>query len=1054
MKLFSPLKSGAFTLLAIAISCSAFAEEENTIWELDIPGFQISDSPYEGWKLSAGEAIVDAESEPPLLHMSAGTDIYRYLPFYDAFHAGSEHYLQMHTDMDDPETYGASANVSEKGSHLGAFTHGITTYNLLQHPYFSENTSVKKNWAFRFWSSKPFRLKGISLKTEVSDGIIIQTEQNNFLQPPASRDKLRVTLHTTDTELRKQNTIEAEVIIYAQGEKTGIFRWQEEKDATVVLTKVREGVFTGTITLNEMHIAFLHANKSPTLGVRVLEATTPLTGWIFFPVLGEKKTGAIDWQFRIGDDTNSHAEWRKLTEGTELASGKRLRYIPNPDYRLTTDENDPFDLTDGELSSRKDDRIWFQKDAVGWYGAGGGIDMATILVDLEEVQPVGQIAIRLLAGKEQNGLRLPNALEFYASEDGETWHILQTMQKLMPAERALSDFKTAFYVPEEGSAFVHAFACKEPVLARHIAIRILPEASAFTDQISILKAEESSPAKPLASYPVTTFFSDGMVARPRQPEFTIFPNVHAHNWIMLESYLEEPYSALKVQIELPPGIQILPSTNKALEIQKVSTESSPDNIWEVANAEKIKAKSFPVYLEKTSDTPLAENAEITLTAYVDGAPSHVLRYPLRERALPEGPFTDSRDISLAWMGEQTQIEWPDFFTEFRQLGFNYISTFPRYWQNRNANRTWLENGKQKGLKLIADARSHGYKVVMNDSPFHEMMHTAAATRKENLSTPEYEKGFFLKNANGELTESPNPFYRGYHYQKEIDRIKELVKQTTPDHVYWDIELWWRSVRMAKADADVAKQWQDSGKEWDEFVTDAGTEMLRDLYNAVKEGMGDKPMPEIGLYGAYAAQAHPTDGLFQWSKIYPDYITISMPSLYVQGRVADVSSRIKNDYPLVQENIIPWLTAATYGAVAPASIESMILETLLNGAQGVTYYQYADFDPLHLYYQTRALATLGKFPDLLQTGAPKDASWKGDNPALSYTCFASDSEALILIGNYSRTSDNQTAIPPIFPHATTTEIREGNILSSPTANDAKIEVPPGEFILLHQKRTES
>ena len=40
--------------------------------------------------------------------------------------------------------------------------------------------------------------------------------------------------------------------------------------------------------------------------------------------------------------------------------------MPPPDYHLTKDENDCLDLTDGKLTSRSDDKVWFDRKAVGY----------------------------------------------------------------------------------------------------------------------------------------------------------------------------------------------------------------------------------------------------------------------------------------------------------------------------------------------------------------------------------------------------------------------------------------------------------------------------------------------------------------------------------------------------------------------------------------------------------------------------------------------------------------------------------------------------------------
>ena len=131
------------------------------------------------------------------------------------------------------------------------------------------------------------------------------------------------------------------------------------------------------------------------------------------PALTTAANAQTDWQNQIGESAEqARAQWQKLTQGEELARGKKVLFSPPPNYHLTTDENDPYDLTDGTLSSRTDDRVWFNTDAVGWYQiAAAGVQM---VIDLGSPQPIGQIAIRVLGGHEQKTLDLPAAIRIFS----------------------------------------------------------------------------------------------------------------------------------------------------------------------------------------------------------------------------------------------------------------------------------------------------------------------------------------------------------------------------------------------------------------------------------------------------------------------------------------------------------------------------------------------------------------------------------------------------------------------------------------------------------------
>src|SRR5690606_29901962 len=96
--------------------------------------------------------------------------------------------------------------------------------------------------------------------------------------------------------------------------------------------------------------------------------------------------------------------------------------------------------------------------------------------------------------------------------------------------------------------------------------------------------------------------------------------------------------------------------------------------------------------------------------------------------------------------------------------------------------------------------------------------------------------------------------------------------------------------------------------------------------------------------------------------------IAMPSLYVQGRSELVAERVRYDYDQMQNRqIIPWLTAGTYGEFDPKLIEPMVLESILNGSRGVTYFFFGDFDPMDYYYHSKAIKALQPYENLLNSG---------------------------------------------------------------------------------------
>ena len=129
-------------------------------------------------------------------------------------------------------------------------------------------------------------------------------------------------------------------------------------------------------------------------------------------------------------------------------------------------------------------------------------------------------------------------------------------------------------------------------------------------------------------------------------------------------------------------------------------------------------------------------------------------------------------------------------------------------------------------------------------------------------------------------------------------------------------------------------------------------------------------------------------------------------------------------------------------------ELMIYEAFLNGAAGITYYCFADFDsPIEYAAHARALRTLAPFETLLWKGTMQKP--RCDNPALTVSAWGTDREMLILLANYAR-SDAQTGNLRIaagkIQHAT--NLRNGVSLDPNPGAGLSVVVPAGDAVLLH------
>jgi len=759
------------------------------------------------------------------------------------------------------------------------------------------------------------------------------------------------------------------------------------------------------------------------------------------PALNAPAQQPKDWQFEVGANaTEAHARWQQLTRGEELARGRKVQFFPPPNYRLTTDENDPYELTDGTLTSRADDRVWFNKDAVGWYHGVGTTGGVLMVIDLGSLQSIGQIAIRVLGGREQGALELPAAVEFLASADGKGYYSLQKMVKLNPAEQEQADFKTGFFIPEEGKAFMVPLVSREAVRARFVALRIRPQSSLFADQISILKAPDSAALRNLESFPKAQVYTEGLVVMPRHNSLVVTTNVTTPNWltVMDNSGLDPARSRAAFRLELPHGLRVLPSS--APVFKEVLPRKPEVNAYEFSyDATKSGGTIGPLWIETVAGISVPAGAKARFTGFLQGQESHSVESPIQLVAVPEVLPGTSFDISLAWLFDAQQQNWPNFLRDFRKMGFGSVSTFPRYFGKDKAGN-WNE-AAQKNLDFLQEARRAGYGVVYNESPFHVMWQRVQADHKAGKIDAGEAEPLFTQ-LNGQSGKQMNILYRGKYFQDEIKRVAELAALVQPDHVYLDIEWWDASAAESKKDPRVLAVWKQSGKEWDDFVTDIGAEALGTLVTAMRQAVPGKKMV-VGTYNS-DPRNRIYNSIFQFDKIYPQIVDIAQPSLYVQGRAQLVAERIRFDYNAMQKReIVPWLSAGTYGEFDPAKMEPMVLEAILNGSRGITYYKFGDFDPMDFYYHARALAMLAPFEKLLQSGKP--VAYQGDNPDLHYTAFASHNEALLLVGNYGGSPNGNVNLTMPFKSLNSAQ-SNGKTLSI-NGGTLSLNVPPGEHRLI-------
>lgn len=751
--------------------------------------------------------------------------------------------------------------------------------------------------------------------------------------------------------------------------------------------------------------------------------------------------------------TDGLAEWNAATtgQGTNLAAQRPITFSTTPNYPLTattsTGANDTTDLTNNTLSGpaycgNHGDLIWCDPTVVGWSYTPGNI---SLIANLGSPQNIGRVAIRACGGlPPEGGISYPKQFKVLVSNDGVNYYRVACMVKLSQAESSQANNVTTYYYAEDQqTAYVHTFVFDINVQAQYVAVKVTPtNDSFFTDELSIFQAAGSVSSSwniPANKEPVV---SSGVGIFPKKGDLTISSNIVTPNWFTLEDARPtgSALSDVKMVLEIPSSISVSYLMHAAtVQLTSSSLGGTPAMTrWVItpqANSSSFYGPMIqgPFYFTISTSTPIEglTGTVYTIRASNNNLPENQATFTLHSQYINPVPALSAIDNGTGWMMEAEANDWPSFFTNAKQLGFNQFPTFPR-WYYTNSN----------SFPMVATARANGFKIAYISSPYAAML---AAAKTNGWSE-------VFNQVNGAAGNYMSPLYRGTHYTDEHNTLAAQVAQTKPDFIYLDIEFWWDAIRESLNDPAMQSAIQtasNSGLTQDQFFQSIGATTLQDLRTAIASALnsvGVTTMPPVGLYAN-----EPVTPVFQyvynWSQLYPQKLNFAMPSLYTGGNISQVHDSIRSNYQLLNDrNIIPWLSAGTCGEFDSKLVAPMLLETILNGARGFVYFCPEDFDPMDYYYHAQALNLLAPYQNLLSTGA-LTASYTGTPSSLLYTCYQTANEALVLVNNYqSSQSVVSTLSSPLTNPQTILDLSTGVPL--PASGTLALTIPPQGFKLLY------
>jgi hypothetical protein len=661
-------------------------------------------------------------------------------------------------------------------------------------------------------------------------------------------------------------------------------------------------------------------------------------------------------------------QYRRMTAAGNLLLGKPVQYAPTPTQYLTVDDEDPLQLTDGKFGERTDERIWFERGCVGWHGP----PVATIFADLEQVQPIDSVVIRLLGGGEQNALRFPDEITVLLSDNGEDYYHVAARHR-----RGLDDLSDeAWDLPEEKLAWVHNFRIPVERKGRYVALQLRYVKQCFvSDEMAIVKGTDDLPAFEPDPTKKVVIVTEGVAFTPVWGNVPVCENMPLRARLLIQDARvgAEYGKPCKLVLDLPETVQL---TTPDLPSVDVEHDGRPFKrytiVWRGLGTEYFLQSLLP-----------AGETDVLYT-YGDSGAGLMNERKLTWEALyiPPARVPERLHVSLSWADAPSlHKNWPGYLDAQHHLGFNAVGMRPYWWRQENVP------GYQESLRAI---RAAGFDLIQIESP-------AGAASLADRKQPEI-KSILPGDAEGHTC----PAYRGQYYQKEHAGFAQHAVWIEPDVIFYDIEAYWYgAVESPKCERCLERFAAGDYADWDAFHAAMGHEIHVDIRNKIDAALAEAGITRKPIYGSYRTEPSTrlNDGLFAFEDAYPEMLQMAMPSLYVAGNAQAVADYVAaNRAAMDSNNIVPWLTTGCYGEFDPVRTRDSILEVFANGGNGITYYWYGYFDAAHFKYHAEAVDIVAPIEDIFMDGKPLTGLSCSDE-TVKVCGMGLDNDAAVLVSNY-------------------------------------------------------
>lgn len=735
-------------------------------------------------------------------------------------------------------------------------------------------------------------------------------------------------------------------------------------------------------------------------------------------------------------------QWKSLTEGNNLAKGKSVTVYPPREKSTSL-------LTDDKISLTTN--LVFAKEALVWQGAMKE-KQVRLIVDLGKVQKVGKAGIRISGGKHI--MKFPRRLRIFVSKNGKNYYPAASLAKVTPAEADLSDFQNLYYLADgdaNGVTFTYPFVLKVDADARYVAFSVEADSyySLITDELAVIEASGEADGQWNSAYQNSAdpyFCHEAVRIAPYTDKFYIAEDIFLPNLFSFDMRLAEDDEKFTYTIDLPVQVEFSPYKGwppKSMNLVKTEKNGGRAVFHFAPDYTLGRMRQFsdlyyngPFQFRIPSGQTVHEKERYAVITASCSTGDISLRYPLEILRFNKVP--EYRRLKFGMMIHSRFLtDWPDFIKAWKVVGFNMF----QYEVSPN------QISPQMCRRIIEETDKYGIYRRAFANPVCDVCYGAFKAKAELRCTSAVLPG---KKWIGQLDFCPS--YRGEYYKALLNNIREMVILCKPHVIEFDDEAWNPTQLNFIPDCARCMALREEKKmELAPFIEWAQADFLTGYYNAVKEGAEQSgiAMPDITHWpfnpvnGNYSCRGEKIMN-HGFPLLFPKYANLATYFYYGQS-VADQQKGIRKVLEYIKD--LKRLAITVHGGIGcyrtgymGKKTKHLFIDSVINGTTHVL--QYGTFTSPHDYYQmNEAIRLLVPYENILMDGT-LDCSFTGTNKQLLYTRRTLGKRSLLLIGNYSNRTENQTELSI-----------NGKVLNCVTGKESvangvcKLQIAPDDFALL-------